>query len=77
MGNKIPMRDNQDEGHLGAWRTSSHSMSNGHCVQTARLASGRIGVRDSKAVAGPVLRFEPAAWTSFVAGLGTSPFRDS
>ena len=34
-------------------------MSNGQCVETVRLAGGRIGVRDSKAAEGAVLRFEP------------------
>ena len=45
-------------------------MSDGHCVATARLADGRIGVRDTKAgTAGPVLRFESAAWTAFLGEL--------
>ncbi len=48
-------------------------MSNGQCVETARLAGGRIGVRDSKAAAGAVLRFEPEAWGAFLAELRTSP----
>jgi Domain of unknown function (DUF397) len=61
-----------DERGLG-WRKSSYSMSNEHCVEAARLAGGRIGVRHSKAVAGPVLRFEPEAWVAFLAGLRTSP----
>jgi len=51
----------------GGWQKSSYSMSNGHCVATARLADGRIGVRDTKAgPAGPVLRFEPTAWNAFL-----------
>jgi hypothetical protein len=51
----------------GDWRKSSYSMSNGHCVATARLADGRIGVRDTKAgPAGPVLRFDPASWAAFL-----------
>ena len=48
-------------------------MSNGHCVETARLAGGRVGVRDSKAAGrGPVLRFQPGAWTAFLAELRTA-----
>ena len=50
----------------GRWRKSSFSMSNGDCIEVADLARGRIGVRDSKAVAGPHLRFSPGAWTAFV-----------
>jgi Domain of unknown function (DUF397) len=51
----------------GGWWKSSYSMSNGHCVATARLADGRIGVRDTKAGStGAVLRFDPAIWAAFL-----------
>jgi hypothetical protein len=60
-----------DECGLG-WRKSSYSMSNGHCLEAARLAAGCVGIRDNKAVAGPVLRFEPEAWVAFLASLRTS-----
>jgi hypothetical protein len=74
MSNNTPVGDNADECNPGGgWRKSSHSMSNGHCVETARLAGGRIGVRDSKAVGGSVLRFEPGAWAVFLAELRTPP----
>lgn len=74
MGDTAPPRDNGDECNLGGdWRKSSHSMSNGHCLQAARLVRGHIGVRDSKAAGGPVLRFEPETWAAFVAELRTSP----
>ena len=74
MGDRTPVGDNGDECDLGgAWRKSSFSMSNGHCVETARLAGGRIGVRDSQAAEGPALRFEPGAWVAFLAELRTSP----
>jgi hypothetical protein len=51
MVDKIPVGDNGDECNLagGRWRKSSYSMSNGHCVETARLAGDRVGVRDSQA----------------------------
>ena len=55
------------------WRRSSFCGSGGHCVEVAYLASGHIGVRDSKSLDddskspnGPVLRFTPEAWTAFV-----------
>ena len=56
---------------LGAvsWRRSSRSGSEGNnCVEVARLTSG-VGVRDSKDAAGPVLRFAPAVWATFLADL--------
>jgi hypothetical protein len=48
-------------------------MSNGHCLEAAGLAGGRIGVRDSKAAEKLVLRFEPETWTAFLAELRNSP----
>lgn len=48
------------------WRKSSFSMSNGDCVEVAHLADGCVGVRDSKATEGMILRFAPEAWTAFL-----------
>jgi hypothetical protein len=54
------------------WRKSSRSSASGsNCVEVAELA-GAVGVRDSKDPAGPVLRFSPYAWTSFINGLRAS-----
>lgn len=73
MSNRIPVGGNEDECDLGfSWRKSSYSLSNGQCVEVARLADGRIGVRDSKAANGPVLRFEPGVWADFLRELRTS-----
>ena len=75
MGGIAPAGDNGDERNPGDWRKSSYSMSNGHCLEIARLAGGGIGVRDSKAAAAArvVLRFEPQTWTAFLAELRFSP----
>jgi hypothetical protein len=47
-------------------------MSNGDCIEVADLATGSIGIRDSKAIAGPYLRFSPHAWTAFVGDIRRS-----
>jgi hypothetical protein len=74
MGDIAPAGDNGGECTLGGdWRKSSYSMSNGHCLEASRLASGRIGVRDSKSAEGLVLGFEPETWAAFLAELRTSP----
>jgi hypothetical protein len=63
------------DGHArdGGWRKSSYSMSNGHCVEAGLLEGGHVGVRDSQAAGGPMLRVGPGAWTAFVAGFRTIP----
>jgi hypothetical protein len=50
------------------WIKSSHSYSNGNCVEAARLPDGQIGVRDSKNPEGAILRFTPAQWRAFLTG---------
>jgi hypothetical protein len=46
------------------WRKASYSASNGGCVEVAGH-SDRVLVRDTQERAGPVLRFDPAAWRIF------------
>ncbi|MFF3869218.1 DUF397 domain-containing protein [Micromonospora sp. NPDC001898] len=49
------------------WRTSTRSSANGgNCVEVAGNLPGRVLVRDSKDVAGPVLAFTPEGWRCFV-----------
>ncbi|MEU1730449.1 DUF397 domain-containing protein [Streptosporangium sp. NPDC020145] len=52
------------------WVKSSLSGPNdGNCVEIARLAGGRMGVRDSKDRSGPALVFAPAEWSAFITTL--------
>ncbi len=65
------------DAHLSrGWRKSSYSMTNGHCLEAAGLQGGHsgihVGVRDSTDATGPVLRFEPLAWATFVTRLRKS-----
>ncbi|MBD0740019.1 DUF397 domain-containing protein [Streptomyces sp. CBMA29] len=52
-----------------SWRRSSHSTAANNCVETARLVSGLLAVRDSKDQEGPALLFPPGAWSHFVGAL--------
>jgi len=50
-----------------AWRTSSHSASNGgQCVEVARNLPGIVAVRDSQAPDGPQLIVPARAWAAFI-----------
>jgi uncharacterized protein DUF397 len=61
----------------GRWRKSTHSMSNGDCVEVAFLASGDVALRDAKAGdAGAVLVFTPSEWRAFVKGVKNGEFDD-
>jgi Domain of unknown function (DUF397) len=49
------------------WRKSSFSgPTGGNCVETAELAEGRIGVRNSRFPAGPALIFPAGTWRAFL-----------
>lgn len=50
-----------------AWRKSTRS-DQINCVEIARSA-GRVGVRDSKNTAGPVLTFPLTGWHAFLGAL--------
>lgn len=51
------------------WLRSSYSTAANNCVETARLDSGRLAVRDSKDVEGPALLFPASAWSHFLLAL--------
>ncbi|MGW4891266.1 DUF397 domain-containing protein [Kitasatospora sp. NPDC004240] len=48
------------------WRKSSYSGAQSECVEIAVDAPDAVPVRDSKDPSGPVLRFSPVAWASFI-----------
>lgn len=57
------------------WRKSSFSNgTGGDCVEVADLDRGHRAVRDSKDPNGPVLRFTPAEWAAFTAGVRANEF---
>lgn len=50
------------------WFKSSRSADNAACVEV-RVTADAVAVRDSKDRGGPVLAFDTAAWTGFLAAL--------
>jgi hypothetical protein len=57
----------------GTWRRSSHCQ-NGECVEVVDLPNGDVGVRDSKNICGPMLRFTPDEWVAFIRGVHKGEF---
>ena len=56
------------------WVKSSLSFANGNCVEVAGLPGGEIGVRNSRDLDGPVLRFTPDEWRAFLGGVRNGEF---
>lgn len=56
------------------WVKSSLSFANGNCVEVADLPGGGVGVRNSRDITGPVLRFTPDEWQAFVGGARNGEF---
>jgi Domain of unknown function (DUF397) len=65
---------NDAEASAARWVKSSLSFANGDCVEVATLPDGHIGVRDSKAAEGPVLKFTLSEWRAFVGGVRNGEF---
>ncbi len=59
---------------LTGWHKSSYSLNEDNfCVETARFAPNRVGVRDSKVPTGPVMLLAPGPWHTFVDHIRTKP----
>ena len=59
---------------VSSWTKSSLSHANGNCVEVADLPGCQVGMRDSKDLSGPVLRFPPEEWRAFLQGVRNGEF---
>jgi hypothetical protein len=57
-----------------SWRTSSHSQSEGECVEAAFLPDGGVAIRHSKDPGGSVLRYTRREWEAFLKGAKDGEF---
>ena len=58
------------------WRKSSHSNSQGNCVEFAELADGSVAVRNSRFPEGPALVYTRAEISALLAGAKDGEFDD-
>jgi len=70
--NGIPASDLVD----ASWRKSSHSNSQGNCVEFAELADGTVAVRNSRFPEGPALVYTRAEISALLAGAKDGEFDD-
>ena len=59
-----------------SWRKSSHSNSQGNCVEFAALADGSVAVRNSRDAKGPALIYTRAEIAALLAGAKDGEFDD-
>ena len=59
-----------------AWRKSSHSNSQGNCVEFAALPDGSVAVRNSRYPQGPALVYTRAEINALIAGVKDGEFDD-
>jgi hypothetical protein len=57
-----------------SWTKSLLSHANNNCVEVADLPDGQVGMRDSKDIIGPVLRFRSDEWRAFLHGVRNGEF---
>ncbi|MBH5336027.1 DUF397 domain-containing protein [Streptomyces pactum] len=55
-------------------KSSYSSPNGGECVEVATNVPGSVAIRDSKDPDGPILRFDPEAWSAFRAGVRLGEF---
>ncbi|MBS2965289.1 DUF397 domain-containing protein [Actinocrinis puniceicyclus] len=58
------------------WRKSSHSNSQGNCVEFAKLTDGSVAVRNSRFPQGPALVYTRAEISALLAGAKDGEFDD-
>ncbi|MEV0390988.1 DUF397 domain-containing protein [Nonomuraea sp. NPDC050643] len=63
--------------HQPRWFKSTYSNTNGNCVEVASLASGTVGVRDSKDPQSPVLEFSFDEWAQLLTSIKTGVTKGS
>jgi hypothetical protein len=56
-----------------AWRKANASKQDGNCVEVGKTGD-LVLMRDSKDPDGPVLKFTPAEWDAFRAGMAAGEF---
>lgn len=59
-----------------AWRKSSHSNSQGNCVEFAQLPDGTVAMRNSRFPQGPALVYTRAEISALLAGAKDGEFDD-
>jgi hypothetical protein len=59
-----------------AWRKSSHSNSQGNCVEFAELPDGSVAMRNSRFPQGPALVYTRAEISALLAGAKDGEFDD-
>jgi hypothetical protein len=66
--------DSEGPGSGLHWTKSSLSLSNGNCVEVARLPSDHIVIRNNKYAECPVLRSTTDEWSTFLGGVRNGEF---
>jgi Domain of unknown function (DUF397) len=59
-----------------SWRKSSHSNSQGNCVEFAALADGSVAMRNSRDPQGPALIYTRAEISALLSGAKDGEFDD-